>query len=397
MNTPTTTTVPAVPRTRPLLIAASIPSALSLAWTAWSVADMIPAPTPIAIAAGVALDVALVAAVAIAWVAPTIARGAQTASWITASIAAAAIAVHSWEISPALALMAAVPLISKLLWGLALKAKASGEAAAAEAAARAAAQAAQAKEEADRKEQRLSTGLTEDQEAELAELERQAAYVKAKADRQVALEQAKAQAAQQLRLAEIEREAETQMATDEATAQIHVRRAELAHRIQLAAPVYSVTELPVGGQQVAPQVPEGVPTTPTDTDPEQAETERLRHILAALAEDQIAALADRGTDALAAMLDRTQPPTAEGAPRPDLRTPPGAPSTASPNAPGGAPRAEETLDGPQRLLAYIASAGEQATVKGAAREMGVHPRTIRRYRERLIEAGHDMSALGADQ
>jgi hypothetical protein len=261
----TTTTIPAGPRTRPLLIAASIPSVLSLAWTAWSVADMIPAPLPIAVAAGIALDVALVAAVAIAWVAPSIARGAQAASWLIAGVAAAAIAIHSWSISPALSLMAAVPLISKALWHLALSAKAAGEAEAAEAAARAAEQDAKERAEAERKASRLSSELTEDEQAELAELERQRAYTEAKAAKALALAEAQAKADQERRLAEIRRRAETQMATDEATAQIHVRRAELAQQIRLAAPVYSVAEIPAG-----PRVPDdlsGLDTEPGGTGP----------------------------------------------------------------------------------------------------------------------------------
>ncbi|KOX18055.1 hypothetical protein [Nocardiopsis sp. NRRL B-16309] len=261
----TTHPIPSGPRTRPLLIAASIPSVLSLAWTAWSVADMIPAPWPVAMAAGIALDVALVAAVAIAWVAPSIARGAQAASWLIAGVAAAAIAIHSWPISPALALMAAVPLISKALWHLALSAKASGEAAAAAAAAHAAEQAAKERAEAERKNRRLSTGLTEDQEAELAELERQRAYTEAKAAKALALAEAQAKAAQEERLAEIRRRAETQMATDEATAQIHVKRAELAQQIQLAAPVYTATEISAGPR--VPDDPSGLDDLPPGTAP----------------------------------------------------------------------------------------------------------------------------------
>ncbi|SHK92472.1 hypothetical protein SAMN05421803_14315 [Nocardiopsis flavescens] len=357
-------TTPTGPRTRPLLIAATIPSVLSLAWTAWSVADMIPAPLPVALAAGIALDVALVAAVAIAWVAPAIARPAQIASWVIAAVAAAAIALHSWSISPALALMAAVPLISKALWHLALSAKAAGDAAEAAAAARAAEQAAAERAEADRKAARLSTALTEEEEAELAGLERQAAYVAAKADKQVALADARAQAEQRLRLAEIERDAQTQMATDEATAQIYVRRAELAHRIRLAEPVYTATEI---GPRV-PDDPSGLEGLPPAS----------------------------GTPVAGFGFPQHGARPARGASPADLRVPPGAPSGASPAAPGGAPRVEEALSGPQRLLAYVADAGGQATVKGAAREMGVHPRTIRRYRERLVEAGHDVSALGTD-
>ncbi|MFE3457401.1 hypothetical protein ACFXKD_07620 [Nocardiopsis aegyptia] len=353
----TTHPTPPGPRTRPLLIAASIPSALSLAWTAWSVADMIPAPWPVAVAAGIALDVALVAAVAIAWVAPSIARGAQAASWLIAGVAAAAIAIHSWPISPALALMAAVPLISKALWHLALSAKAAGEAAAAAAAARAAEQAAKERAEAERKDRRLSTGLTEDQEAELAELERQRAYTEAKAAKALALAEAEAKAAQEERLAEIRRRAETQMATDEATAQIHVRRAELAQQIQLAAPVYTATEIPAGAR--VPDDPSGLDDLPPGTAP------------------------------VAGFGFPQQPPApARGASPADLRVPPGASPSASP----GASPVEEGLTVPQRLLRYVADHGPSSTVKGAARELGVDPRTIRRYRDDL-SAQHDMSAL----
>ena len=349
------TPTPTGPRTRPLLIAATIPSVLSLAWTAWSVADMIPAPLPVALAAGIALDVALVAAVAIAWVSPAIARPAQVASWAIAAVAAAAIAIHSWGISPALALMAAVPLISKALWHLALSAKAAGDAQAAKAEARAAEQEAAARAEADRKAARLSTELSEDEKAELADLERQAAYVKAKADKQVALAEAEAEAAQRLRLAEIERDAEMQMATDEATARIYVRRAELAHRIRLAEPVYTATEIGAGTR--IPDDPSGLDGLPAGGSP----------------------VAGFG-------VPQQGVAPARGASPADLRVPPGA----SPRAPQGA----QVPSGPERLLAYVTQTGPQVTVKGAAREMGVDPRTIRRWRSDLAQAGHDMSALG---
>lgn len=47
----------------------------------------------------------------------------------------------------------------------------------------------------------------------------------------------------------------------------------------------------------------------------------------------------------------------------------------------------------QELLTYIASAGEEASVRGASRELGVAPATIRRRRDRAEEAGLNMSAL----
>src|SRR5690606_14683943 len=74
-------------------------------------------------------------------------------------------------------------------------------------------------------------------------------------------------------------------------------------------------------------------------------------------------------------------PTAGGGAGADLQVPPGA----SPDA--------SRASGQQRLLAYLAEHGTEATVKGAARALGVAPRTIRRYRDALAGAGHDMGPL----
>ncbi|MFE1396264.1 hypothetical protein ACFW3Z_25645 [Nocardiopsis alba] len=139
---------------------------------------------------------------------------------------------------------------------------------------------------------------------------------------------------------------------------------------------------------------------------EDVEIERVRRVLAVLADEQIAALAERGTDALAVMLDRARPDNGEGgahqgASPSDLGVPPGASPARLPRAPQGASPAsggvEQPLTGPQRLLSYLTEAGSEATVKGAARELRVDPRTIRRYRDRLADAGHDMAALNGDQ
>lgn len=244
MTTNTNTT-----STRPLVITAAIPSVLSLAWTAWSIADMVPAPWPIAVAAGIALDIALVAAVALAWMAPSVTRPAQVASWVVAALAAAAIGVHSFEITPALALLAAVPLVAKGLWHLALVAKTAADAAQkqAEDARR------KAEQEQKQKQRRLSTNLTEDEEAKVADLKRRAAFTKEQAEAQRELDAATSEAQHRAKLAQIQRQAEEQMAADEATAQIHVRRHELAQQINLAAPVAAAA--PAQHQQL-PAVPD---------------------------------------------------------------------------------------------------------------------------------------------
>src|SRR5690606_35811642 len=142
---------------------------------AWWIADVVRAPLGVGLAAGIALDVALVGAIAIAWVAPTAARGAQAASWLIAGSASAAIGVHSWEITPPLALMAAVPLAAKGLWGLALGAHHARLAEAAKAAAEEAAAARKAEQAEQARQARLSSELTEEQQEELAELDRRTA------------------------------------------------------------------------------------------------------------------------------------------------------------------------------------------------------------------------------
>lgn len=210
--------------TRLFVIAAiaAIPSALSLVWTAWSVADMIPAPWAVGLAVGVVLDLALIAAVAIAWRAPAVAGPATGVAWVIAVIAAIAVGVHGWMISPAVALFGVLPLISKGMWHLALAAQRADEAARAD-------QAAQ--------EQRLSGALTLKQRIELAELEQKRTYITERTSRELALEDARARAEQDRALAEVRRQAELEIARVDAQADIRVRRAEAQSRVELAAPI----------------------------------------------------------------------------------------------------------------------------------------------------------------
>ncbi|MGI5122732.1 hypothetical protein ACQEU5_24765 [Marinactinospora thermotolerans] len=91
----------------------------------------------------------------------------------------------------------------------------------------------------------------------------------------------------------------------------------------------------------------------------------------------------------------------EGASPADLRTPHPASPSASPAASGGAsPEAHPRQEDQDPVLAYLAHcqrAGETPTVRGAARYAGVDPRTVRRRRDALAAAGHDMSPLMAKQ
>ena len=371
-------------------VIASIVTAASAVFTVWSVWDLTlrgaeegqAAPHVVGLGAGVGVEAVWLWLLAIEWqqasrtgrVHPALTR----TGWVLAFGAAVVLVVHGVMTSWPMALLAVLPLAAKAGWHWLTALRCEQTRARLEAEATAAREAAEAQrkaeEEAHRKEaakearaSKLSAELTEEQQAELAALEREAAYVTAKTEKELALDAARAHAEQQRALADIRRQAERQMAVDEGAADIEVQRAELRNRIRLASPVYTVTELPAGGQnEQVPNDPSGFGIPPVGGAP------------------------------VAGFGFAQAPRPAGGAPRPDLRVPPGAPSATSPGAPGGAPQSEEALSGPQRLLAYVADAGEQATVKGAAREMGVHPRTIRRYRERLAEAGHDVSALGTD-
>src|SRR5690606_18201020 len=165
-------TLPASPRDVGATIAvAAIPSVASLVWTAWSLMDMIDAPWFVGLAAGVVLDVALVSAVAIAWIAPTVAKPAKITGWLIASLAAVLVGYHAALILPVLALLGVIPLFAKGLWHLALNARLAR--AAAEATAE---EERVAKDKADAEEKRIAAAEAERQRlAEEAEQARLAA------------------------------------------------------------------------------------------------------------------------------------------------------------------------------------------------------------------------------
>ncbi|MFC9090677.1 hypothetical protein [Nocardiopsis dassonvillei] len=384
---PTTAVTPMPTWMNPTTVIAALVTLASVVFTTWSVYDLATptAPAVVAIAAGLGAELVWLYVLAAEWQRAgrtgQLSHGLTATGWGLAALTAAVIAVHGVLTFLPLAALAALPLAAKAGWHWQTRLRAEetrtrldAEAEAARAAAQAqrqeAEEARQREEEAARRASKLSSALTEDQEAELAALERETAYVTAKTEKELALDAARARADQQRALAEIRRQAEQQMAVDEGAADIEVQRLKLRNRIRLAAPVYTVTELPASGQyETAPQVPDDL--SGLDTPPPTGGA-------------PAAPVAGFGF--------APTPRPAQGVPRSDLRVPP----AASPGAPEGTPRPEEALSGPQRLLVYVSDAGEQATVKGAAREMGVHPRTIRRYRERLAEAGHDVSALATD-
>src|SRR5699024_795709 len=99
-----------------LVAIAAVPTLLALPWAAYSVAKLLPIPLTVALPLGVLFDVAMVSAVLVALLVPSVSRQASFLGWVAASGAAVAISVHV-GLSGAL-VFAATPLISKALWGL---------------------------------------------------------------------------------------------------------------------------------------------------------------------------------------------------------------------------------------------------------------------------------------
>ena len=99
-----------------LVVIASVPTLLALPWAAYSVAQLLPIPLSIALPLGVLFDVAMVGAVLVALLVPSVSRQASALGWVAAATAAAAIAAHT-GFSGGL-IFASTPLISKALWGL---------------------------------------------------------------------------------------------------------------------------------------------------------------------------------------------------------------------------------------------------------------------------------------
>jgi hypothetical protein len=91
-----------------------------------------------------------------------------------------------------------------------------------------------------------------------------------------------------------------------------------------------------------------------------------------------APVADDGGEATERLVPRGASPADLGVPR-----------GASPQA----RRPRDAAEGQVLLLAYVREYGREATVRGAARELDVDPRTVRRYRDALAAQGHDVAVL----
>lgn len=169
---------------------------------------------------------------------------------------------------------------------------------------------------------------------------------------------------------------------------------------------------------------EGPAETPTGQGPSgqgEDEVERIRRILAVLAEEQIATLAGQGTDALQALLNATPPaPGGSAAPRGEVAPDPGGGAAASlpcaGQAPvvrehqeqeqdaGPAPRAGEGaqepptpdelaeylgLEGARReVMLYIAAHGRGVPTRQIVRDTGIPRSTVRDTRTALWAEGY---------
>lgn len=132
---------------------------------------------------------------------------------------------------------------------------------------------------------------------------------------------------------------------------------------------------------------------PGGVDPAQ-----LRTVLAALAEEHLAALADRGTDALAAMLDAA-PPAGGGAPaRTGGGAPPGAPLEPRVESPVEQGGRVEPLDGRQAVLEAITDPdtglGAEASNSAVGRAVGLSRTVVRKHRVRLWSEGEPVFPPG---
>lgn len=139
--------------------------------------------------------------------------------------------------------------------------------------------------------------------------------------------------------------------------------------------------------------PEDTPTADTDTD---QDAERLRRILAGLAEEQIAALADRGTDALAVMLNGS----GEGG-TPAVGV--GGTGGGTPPEPEVEPRDDqqsqvEPLDGRRAVLEAITcpenGLGAEANNSEIGRRVGLSRTAVRKHRTALWADGEPVFPPG---
>ncbi|MFD3685416.1 hypothetical protein ACFWTE_11425 [Nocardiopsis sp. NPDC058631] len=176
-------------------------------------------------------------------------------------------------------------------------------------------------------------------------------------------------------------------------------------RLEATASGAFIPDIEAGAAAPAP-APEPGRVEADPVDAEAVEVERIRRVLAVLAEERITAMATRGTDALAVMLNPPAPAT--GATGADQQVPqPATPAATVPHAPVADPVAhpaqeeeEEVLEGRtwprpatpeqgrRQLIDYAQwqiGRGQEPGIRDAARRMNTSARSITRYKEALAE------------
>jgi len=318
-----------------------------MAWTAWSVVDMVGAvtPLPVAIAVATGVELSWLAMVAVEWAhaqrGQRVPRALAAAGWATVAVVVAVLVLHGIMAGWALIPLAAMPLGAKILWHWALAGRA---------------------EEARERRQRaaaMDSGLTEEQQAELAEARRQAAYIRARAEAEAEMlraeaeaERLRAEAEHQARLASLRRQAELQMEADQAAAEVARRRcqlqAELARgRALLGLQPATPTATPGGQRDDESATPGGEPATPGDIE------ERWQDITRQL---QLG----------------------------DIATPGDEPATPGENECGCA-----TYTGPtqRRIIHALSKHGRDVSNRWLAGHLGLARSTVRAHREELARSG----------
>lgn len=238
-----------------LVAIASVPTLLALPWAAYAVSQHLPVPHVVALPLGVLFDVAMVGAVLVALLVPSVSRQASAIAWIAAGTAAVAIATYT-GFSGAL-VFAATPLISKALWGLlitvrrqqaqrrAAQAAAEEQRKAEESAARVERETREAEERAAReakeaeeaaaqaaRDAELSEELSFEQQRQIAEKKRLAKFKLDMAAAELELERAESEAEHQKALAEIRRLGEQQRAEDAEASSVYEQRLRLERQLR---------------------------------------------------------------------------------------------------------------------------------------------------------------------
>ena len=400
----------------PVRLLAGVLAAGSVIFTGWKIWDLIAGPGAgilmhgVGVASGLAVESAWLMLLALAHQQATrtghVSRWVTIAGWVLAVGAAGILFAHGVQSGAwVMALLGVLPLMAKTAWhGLThsraletLDRNQAAEQARAEAdrielereqeAARAEAQRAE-------RERALSTGLTPDQEEELAQIRRQAAYARAKAQAESELTTAQADADRERQQAEAESErirrqaesalrqeaiqskTEEELAVLEANARLVKRRQEVEVELELTRPY----ALPTGA---GPRVPDDAssisPDGPTSTSVAGfgAGLSELRAQGGGIGR----APGDIGSD-----LVEHPSPTLKGGgigrQGGDIGADQGQ------RAPHHAARVEAGRGTRQRVLEQITYAGTGVSNAELARILGIGRTTVRDHRNALRDAGH---------